>query len=191
MNKCSNFVKENGAIKFLPLIGGFLAVLVIAFLVIGFKNVSQNNKPPLIKENVNASTMKINKDINKGFEFYIGDKKTTKIKYEVESAEVVSEITVKGQQVKAAEEKMFLIFNLKITNEGKAGIQINTRDFLRLSVKDRKEKLAADIHNDPVEVQAISTKYTRLGFVVNKTDKNFQISLGEIDGPKTDFDLDL
>ena len=99
------------------------------------------------------------------------------------------EIVVKGQKATAVAGRIFLIFNLRLINEGQQKIQVNTRDFLRISANGGQEWLAPDIHNDPVEAQPISTKYTRLGFPVNEGQKNFQVQVGEINGEKTTFDL--
>ncbi len=131
------------------------------------------------------------KEVNREFSFNLKNKEKTKIKYLIESAETVSEITVKGEKVKTLPGKSFLILNLKITNEGKQGIQMNCRDFVRLSLADREEWLAPDIHNDPVEVQAISTRYTRLGFPVPSGERKFTVKMGEIEGEKTSFGLEL
>jgi hypothetical protein len=53
------------------------------------------------------------------------------------------------------------------------------------------ELLAPDIHNDPVEVQAISTKPTRVGFPINDTDKKLTLFIGEINGQKDKVELGL
>lgn len=111
------------------------------------------------------------------------------IKYVVVSAELQDEILVKNEKVKASLGRTFLIFTLKIVNDSPQGIQVNSRDFLRITTDGGHEWLAPDIHNDPVEVQALSTKYTRVGLPVNKTDKQFKIRLGEISGEKTEFEI--
>lgn len=116
----------------------------------------------------------------------------SKIRYRIEKAELRDEIIVKGQRATAVKGRTFLILTLKITNEHSQAIEIDTRDYMRLSVNGKGEEwLAPDIHNDPVEVQAISTKYTRLGFPINDNDKNLTLRVGEIDGEKEKINLDL
>ena len=83
-----------------------------------------------------------------------------------------------------------MIINLKIVNTLKQGINVNAKDYMRLTVNgNNNELLAPDIHNDPVEVQAISTKYTRVGFAINESDKNYVLRIGEIDGGKESIKL--
>jgi hypothetical protein len=111
------------------------------------------------------------------------------IQYEVSSAELLEEINLRGQKVRAAGGRVFLVLNVKVTNPNIKGIQINSRDFVRVSWGESGDWIAPDIHNDPVEVQAISTKQTRIGFAVDNTVKNFRLKIGEIKGDKTDFEL--
>ncbi len=130
--------------------------------------------------------------INKEFNFPIKDdkgKEVGKIHYLIDSAEQRNEILVKGQKATAIAGRTFLILNLKINNDSKQKIQMNTRDYVRLSINDSTEWLAPDIHNDPVEAQAISTKYTRIGFPISDTDKKLKLQVGEIDGQKIIVDL--
>lgn len=112
------------------------------------------------------------------------------LKYQIQQAELQNEIIVKGQKAIAASGKSFLILNLKITNDTNQGLQIHTRDFIRLA-RDENEWVAPDMHNDPVEVQALSTKYTKLGFTVNASEREFRLRAGEINGEKKTFEIKL
>lgn len=131
--------------------------------------------------------------LNRGFKFPIKDQEGEEIgsfNYTLEKAEIRNEIIVQGKRATAVEGRAFLIINLKIVNELNQGLNINSRDYVRLSVNGNdKEWLAPDIHNDPVEVQAISTKYTRIGFPINETDKNLVLRVGEINGKKEIINL--
>lgn len=135
---------------------------------------------------------KSNFPINKDFSFPFKDesgKEAGKIIYRLENAELRDEIVVKGQRATAIYGRTFLILNIKLKNEGSKSVQINTRDFVRLSVNGSPDWLAPDIHNDPVEVLSISTKYTRLGFPINDSDKDLKLQVGEINGEKTTVNL--
>lgn len=130
--------------------------------------------------------------INKEFNFPIKDdkgKEVGSIKYLIDNAEKRDEILIKGQRATAIAGRTFLILNLKIENKSNQKIQINTRDYVRLSVNNGTEWLAPDIHNDPVEAQPIATKYTRVGFPISDTDNKLKLQAGEINGNKTVVDL--
>lgn len=133
--------------------------------------------------------------INKEFSFPLtasGGDKVSDVKFMIENAELRDEIIVNGQRATSIKGRDFLILTIKISNEYKSAIQINSRDYVRLSVNGNEgEWLAPDIHNDPVEVQAISTKYTRLGFAINETDKNLLLRIGEINGEKETIPLEF
>lgn len=107
------------------------------------------------------------------------------ISYTLQSAELRNTIILRGERATAITGKMFLIINLKLKNDSNTRLQLNTQDYVRLSVNGSEEWLAPDIHNDPLEIQPISTKLTRLGFAVNTGDTNFRLQAGEIKGEKT------
>lgn len=181
--------------KFLLFIIIGLFVISTAFLVIS----RLTNSQPKTVAGVNDKKIEIQKAkvtqlLNREFLFPLKDakgKEISKLKYSIQSAEQRDEIIVKGQKATAIKGRTFLILNLKITNDYNRSIQINARDYLRLIVNNSSEKLAPDIHNDPVEIQAISTKFTRLGFPVNDTDKNLTLQVGEIDGKKELINLNF
>ena len=75
---------------------------------------------------------------------------------------------------------------MKLVNDLDTGLSINTRDYVRISTDGGKEWFAPDIHNDPVEAQAISTKNTRLGIAIDdKSKEDIKLQIGEIGGKKT------
>ena len=126
--------------------------------------------------------------IGREFDFPIKDEKgdeITRFKYTIESVEIRKDIIVKGQKATSVDGRKFLILNVKLSNTLDKMVQINTRDYVRLIRNGNpNEQLAPDVHNDPVEVQAISTKLTRIAFPINSTDTDLQIQVGEIKGEK-------
>ena len=132
-------------------------------------------------------------EIGKTFEFPFKDnnnKEIGKIKYTIEKAELRNQIYIKGAPANALKGKTFFIVNLKLKNDTKLGIKMNTRDYIRLSINNNQnEWLAPNIHNDPAEVQAQSTENTRLGFIISATDSNLLLRVGEIDGVKETIKL--
>jgi hypothetical protein len=150
---------------------------------------SNGNKNIEVKQSLEKTPL------NREFKFPLSDAKGKKIgefSYILESAEITDEIIVQGKRATAVKGRQFLIINLKLINTQNYGIEISTRDFVRLMTNgDTKQLFAPDIHNDPVEAQAISTKYSRIGFPINETDKNLVIQVGEINGPKETIQLNL
>ncbi len=175
-----------------------IAVLIIAGVVVFiFKTTKTQNAQTLsaTTEKPLAPAAKSTNNLNREFSFPIKDatgKEISQIKYVVESASLQDEILVKGERARAVVGRTFLILSLKITNNYKQGIQINSRDYIRLIVDGKQDELiAADIHNDPVEVQAISTKSTRLGFPINENFKSLELQVGEINGKKVPIKIDF
>ena len=115
----------------------------------------------------------------------------SRLQFQILNAELRDQIVVKGQRGTAVKGRLFLIVNLKITNSYDKAVKINTRDYFRLVKDGSNERLAPEIHNDPVEVQAISTKYTRVGFPINENERNLTLQIGEINGDKQLIKLDL
>ena len=176
-------------------------LIIVAILVLFLFTVKKiaSKKPNPVTSNgdsrVTVQGAKASFDINKEFLFPLKDDKgkdLTQIKYLIEKAELRNEIIVKGQRAVAVKGKSFLILSLKVTNTYDRAIQINTRDYLRLSINGNKnELLAANIHNDPVSIQAISTQPVRLGFAINDTDIKLTLLVGEIKGEKQEIELNL
>lgn len=126
--------------------------------------------------------------VDREFEFPIKNEKGEEInrfKYKVENAELRSEIIVKGQRATSLAGRTFLVLSVKLTNPLDQAISINTKDYIRLIRNGNPaEQLAPEVHNDPVQVQAISTKITRVAFPINTTDSDLQLQVGEIKGEK-------
>ena len=116
----------------------------------------------------------------------------SQLRYFIEKAEKMDEIVVKGQRATAIKGRTFLIITLKIANDYNRAIEINTKDYIRLSVNgNQNEWLAPDVHNDPVLVQASSTKFTRVGFPINDSDQELLLRAGEIEGEKELIQLSI
>jgi hypothetical protein len=168
-------------------IATLIAVLVIALSVVYVKSISKAASSSSAQVDVDAPLKTAS--LNREFTFPIKDPTGTtlaSVKYVIDTAELRDQIIVKGQKATAIKGREFLVLNLKLSNDSDKGIDLNTRDYVRLSVNgDEKNLLAPDIHNDPVEVQPISTKYTKLGFPINETDKNLKLFVGEIDATKS------
>jgi hypothetical protein len=191
--KMRRFVKRSTILPF-----ALVGVVVIIVGVLLLRNATgTTSAAPVLGANdkrVDIQKPKAQQQINKDYSFPLKDqtgKEVSKFTYKIQDAELRDEIVVKGQPATAVKGRTFLIVNIKITNNYDKDIQLNVKDFVRLSVNNSTEKLAPDIHNDPVDVQAISTKYTRVGFPINDTDKNLELQVGEISGTKDTIKLNL
>jgi len=133
------------------------------------------------------------KDINKQYSFPLRDAHgnvISNIDYSVDSVELRKEIIVQGKKATAIEGRQFLIVNISLSNKYSRSIEMNTRDYIRLSANNSNDWIAPDIHNDPVEIQALSSKFTKLGFPINESDTNLVLQIGELDGTKNTIRLD-
>ena len=177
---------------YLPLV----IVGLVLLIIVGFslRNILSGKSTSSSSADGKVSLEKAKKieNINRTFAFSLRDqtgKEVSKVKYLIKSAEVRDEILVKGQKAYAVEGRTFLILNLKITNSYEKPVQINARDYIRMTVNNASEKIAPEIHSDPVEVQAISTKETRVGFAINTNDKDLVLQIGEVKGSKDTIKL--
>lgn len=135
------------------------------------------------------ASMSLNKELQIPIKNEKGEE-LARVKFTIETSEIRDQLVVKGKKATAVKGRTFLVLNLKIVNDFNKPIEINTRDYVRLSANGNdNEWLAADVHNDPVAIQAISTKYTRLAFPINESDKNLRLRLGEIKGEKEVIEL--
>jgi hypothetical protein len=179
---------------YIPL--AIIVAVIILLVVLLLRNTQSSGSATLgaSDQRVDIQKPRAEQKVNKKFSFPLKDgkgKEVSKIKYDILDAELRDEIIVKGKRATSVKGRTFLILNLKITNDFDKAISINTRDYIRMTVNNNTEKLAPEIHNDPVEIQAHSTKYTRIGFPINDTDKDMKLSVGEINGSKQDVALTL
>ncbi|MBI3443340.1 hypothetical protein HY008_01590 [Candidatus Woesebacteria bacterium] len=170
----------------------FIGVSIIVIIVLS--NIFKSSRDEL-DNRVQIEGAKEVESLNREFNFPLKDNKGTevsKIKIFIERAELRDQIIVKGQKATAVRGRIFLILTLKVTNEYSKPVEIETRDYIRLSVNgNENEWLVPDIHNDPVEVRGASTKITRVGFPINDTDRNLLLQVGEIGGYKQKIELSL
>ena len=193
-----NSLKKLNKKKLLKMV--FPAVLVIVAIIVVIsiaKNLpdAQNNSTTNNFTQVDAPNAIATINLDKKFSFPLRDEKGKKVAsfdYIIQSASINKQIIVQGKRATAVTGRVFLILNLKIVNNLKQSMELPARSFVRVIVNsNEKELLAPDIHNDPVEVQAISTKYTRLGLAINEADAYnvIKLQIGEIDGEKQTIEL--
>lgn len=199
LKKFQRFFKKSPMFPF-----GIIIVIVFVIAIFGISSVIRKSTTNVTRtsaatttqqsqQQVNAPTPVATETLNKDFSFPLKDatgKVVSNIDYEIQSAEFDNQVIIKGEEATAIQGKTFLVLNLKITNNYDKAVQLNTRDYVRLTVNsDSSEKLAASIHNDPVDVEPISTTFTRIGFPVDTDVKSLSLEVGQIDGTKQTIPL--
>lgn len=197
LNSLKKFNKKKLLKIAFPVVGVLVAIIAIVAIV---KNLPDAQSTPSTASSVNGVQTQeaiAVQNIDKLMNFPLKDanaKEVGKFEYTIQNAELRRQIVVQGRNATAVSGRVFLIFNLKVKNSLDKALQINTRDYLRITLAGNpSEKLAADIHNDPVEVQAISTKYTRVGLAIDEKDahKPIELQIGEIGGTKQTITLNF
>ncbi|OGH19318.1 MAG: hypothetical protein A3D74_01535 [Candidatus Levybacteria bacterium RIFCSPHIGHO2_02_FULL_37_13] len=192
-NKLSSSSPKHKKIFKLALL--LIAIIGLTLLISNIlKNGSNDSTVNSIDQRQEATYAKSIQTINKTYTFPLKDDKSvevSKFKYVIDNVALQDEIIVKGQRATAVKGRTFLIVNLKIVNDSSLVFDINTRDYIRLSIEGESERFAADIHNDPVQIQAIATKPTRLGFPINDNNRKFVLYVGEIKGEKKPININL
>lgn len=190
----NNFNKRKMFKIGVPILVGVVAIIGVVGLVKLLPNAKSTSTSG---SNVQVPGALSAVELNRSLNFPLRDDKgeeVGKFSFSIENAELRKQIIVQGQRATAISGRVFLVLNLKITNSLEKTIQLNTRDYIRINVASKSdEQLAPDIHNDPVEVQAISTKYTRVGIAIDEADakKTIHLKIGEIDGDKQNIDLNF
>lgn len=185
-----NFKKNY--IVLLPIIGVFVVILVLVGNFFS-KDAASGSVQGAQDNRAKMSNALAVEELDKRYTFTLTDAagKPLKVTFEIQNAELRDQIVLRGQPVTAVQGRVFLIANLKIVNDSTTNVGMMTKDYLRLTVDGGSDKLAPEIHNDPVQVQAISTKLTRVGFAIDDTAKKLVLQVGEIDGKKDTIDLHL
>jgi hypothetical protein len=183
----------------------FIVIVIIVFVIaiIGITSVIRKSTTNVTPTSASGTTQQqvavakplATETLNKTFQFPLKDssgKTVSNISYQIQSAEFDNQIIVKGQEATAVAGKVFLVVNLQITNSYDKAVELNTRDYIRLIVNgNSSQKLAASIHNDPVDIEPISTTFTRIGFPINANSQSLALEVGQIDGPKQTIQLNL
>lgn len=173
-------------------------ILLVSLFFIGravVNSVRGTDAQPVSNERVQVADALSRIDLNKTFTFPLRDatgEEVERFEYTIEGVELRDEIIVRGQRARAVEGRIFLTIDLKLVNSLNQPIELSSKDYIRLSVDgDESELLAPEIHNDPVEVQAISTKRTRVGYTLNEGADTYILIVGEIDGEKERIPLEF
>lgn len=131
--------------------------------------------------------------LNKIFTFPVTDSQGNKladIEYKIGEYELTNQVTVNNiYKAIVTSDKQILVFNVELTNDKDMAVNIMAGDYLRLTKNGEDKLIAPDIDSDPVEVRPQSTKNTKLGFTLFKTDKNVSVQIGEFGGEKETIEI--
>lgn len=183
-------IKRKGLVWMMLAVLGMILIFIAYF--VGISIGKQNSTISLSQVSLSQPTL--TKKINKSFTFPVQDangKELAHFIYLIQSLQLQNEIIIKGQKADAVAGRTFLILNLKLTNPTSQSLQINTRDFVRITLDKSADLLAPSIHNDPVSLQPISTEYTRIAIPIDTTVKTVTLHVGEINGQKTDIPVSI
>lgn len=190
-----NYLRRFRGFSYKPYVIGFGVIFIIVILLVKFNPFVGGSSAVAGASKTAIKDALATQNLNKEFKFPLKDEKGAilgEIKYVIENAEIRDEIVVKGKKASAVSGRTFLVLNLKITNDTNQTVSMNTKDYVRLFVNGNdNEPLSPSIHNDPVVVDAISVKPTRVGFAINEGDKQLKLKVGEIKGNKEDVWLEL
>ncbi len=186
MRKFKRFIKDS---KYLPfIIVGIIFILLVAF---GLKKVL--SKPTNLTETKTTSDGRVelrkpmaSESLKKDFSFPLKDgtgKQISTIKLTVQNLELRDQIIIQGKIANTTVGKNVLIANLELTNNFTKPVQINSRNYFRLKKNNDGKLYDPKIHNDPVDVQPVSTTNTRVGFTVEDTDHDFILRVGDVTDP--------
>lgn len=179
----------------IPLKGGkakYIKYFVIIIVLLGIGIIIKNALTPstesakIASDKVQIKAAIATKELNKDIQIPVAneDSEDVALTMRIETLELRDEIIVQGQKATSVAGRSFLVVNLKLINPLEQGVEVNTKDYLRLEEDGKDEWLAPDIHNDPVLIQAISTKPTRLAFPIDAKARKFKLQIGEISGEK-------
>lgn len=99
------------------------------------------------------------------------------------TAEKTDQVVVDDKEIRARQDKLFLIANFEIDNNLVTKATILPAEVIRL-VTEKDKKFAPDLHNNQIDILPISTKIDRVGFVISKDAKDLKLQVGPLTGEK-------
>jgi len=161
----------------------FVAIIVALLIIAGAVLFISGRPDKIVRRQLVQQSI----SIGKSFDFPIREKNGQAtdgvLRMTITTAEKTNQILIKGRPATTRGGKSFLIINLELDNPTNSELNLTPVELIRL-VDGSGKKYAPDIHNERVAVKPISTKKTRVGFVINETDLAFQLQIGEVGGKK-------
>lgn len=178
-----------GKIRFTKKLVGIILLIGVVFIGVWYvRETSTRRSNNTAKSNPLIAQTNINSEYK--FNALTSNQKKTDIVLRITDAEIRKEVLIQGKPANASGDKAFLILNLEFDNSDTTNKYIAPVNLFRL-IDEQGKKYAADIHSNIVEVAPISTKKTKIGFVINESQKKFMLNLGELDGDKTELEINF
>lgn len=171
-------------------IGFFIGVIVL-ILGIGFIGYSLITKTSLISASSQINKINRKIDINKSYSYNLITKEggdAGSLVLHVVSAEKTDVVMVKGEEIKAPADKIFLAINIEWDNKSAQSLSVDTVNYFRyLNAEDKL--YAPAFYNEKVSVSPISIRNDKLAFVISANQKDIKIQIGELKGNKEIVEL--
>jgi hypothetical protein len=165
----------------LPVIVVTLSFAIGYFL--GNRNANLSNKTQSSNKNQTDPVL-AETEVNKSFDFPVFDdsgeeNSDNKISLSIVVAKKVSYVTSQNETINAPSGKSILILSLEIQNTQPQTVQMSTQNLVRLVIDGKN--YPPDFYNDQIEVPPVAVKKDELGFVVPENQKQFTLSVGQVD----------
>ena len=160
-----------------------LVVLLLVICLLAILYISGKNPTNLVQNKAAQQSVQINKSVDFPVRDQKGAATDKKLTMRITTTDKTSQILIQGKPATARSGKTFLIINLELDNPTQSKLGLAPVELIRLLDSEEK-KYAPDVHNDKVSIEPLSTKRTRVGFVVDETKNSFNIQFGEVSGKK-------
>lgn len=170
----------------------FALIIVVGLTFAGISKSRANLKSEALVGTETSSSAQV--VVNKSFDVPIknSDGKPTgqDLKITITSVGESDSILIQNKPAKTKNGKTFLLINMEIQNDTKSELKIKPVDMVRLVGTDGKT-YAADVYNNDVSAEAVSLRKTRIGYVVDKSQRTFRLLIGEVRGEQSPIDVNF
>ncbi len=171
---------------------GLALICIIVLLIIGIK--ASGRDPQTVVGGTSSSSVQSSVGVNRRFEVPIktkeGSETGEKLIITITNIDKTDNILIQNKPAKTKEGKTFLVINMEIQNDTKKQLKVKPVDMVRLVGEDMRN-YAPDVHNNEVNVEAVSLRKTRVGYVVNKGQTKFKLLIGEVRGSQETIEIEL
>ncbi len=192
MNAENPDVRSSKKTSFSAIFYVFMAILLmIASIYLLF--IYKANKGAVLSATVSSSRLDeptARQEIHKSFQINVRGNEE-KILYTIQKAELRKSLIINNAQPTANEGNIFLVLYLKLVNDTRNQLQVNTDKTIFLRVNNKINALSPDITENIVSIPPLYFTYSRVVFVVKETERNFLVEIQTGDTTKESLPLQL